>query len=224
MMLREPYGISELGLERIFPENLLVAKEIIEDLERLKKSALQAGFSLKVESAFRSFEKQLSIWNRKAFGELPLLDKNGEVIQKLPENETEMMYCILFWSALPGCSRHHFGTDIDVSDASAVSENYEVQLTPQECNGVFAPFHEWLSECIASGKSFGFNRIFEPGRGKIQPEKWHLSHLPTARKIQDSFSIDTLKAIYEKTDIACKNAIIENLEKLLDEYVYPYFI
>ena len=96
MMLREPYGISELGLGKIFPENLLVAKEIIEDLERLKKSALQAGFSLKVESAFRSFEKQLSIWNRKAFGELPLLDKNGEVIQKLPENETEMMYCILF--------------------------------------------------------------------------------------------------------------------------------
>ena len=36
------------------------------------------------------------------------------------------------WSAIPGSSRHHWGTDLDVYDAAAVTPDYQVQLTPQE--------------------------------------------------------------------------------------------
>ena len=72
--------------------------------------------------------------------------------------------------------------------------------------------------------SVGFNRVFVPGRGKIKPEGWHIAHLPTSRKLLEGFSLETLRGIYEKCDIACKDAILANLPQLAEDYIYPYFI
>jgi hypothetical protein len=99
-----------------------------------------------------------------------------------------------------------------------------VELTPAECDGMFRPFHEKLTELMGAGESFGFQRVFVPGRGKIQPEKWHIAHLPTSRKYLESFSLKNLRALYEKTDIACKSALLDNLETLAHDYIYPYFV
>ncbi len=221
---KDPYGKNTEELKKVFPEEIWLHGEILPDLEKLRDAAAEAGFLLRIESGFRSFERQLSIWNRKAEGELPLLNERGTLFEEAPFNEKELMYRILLWSALPGASRHHFGTEIDVSDAKAIPKNYEVQLTTAECDGMFAPFHAWLSERIETGKSFGFTRVFVPGRGKIQPEKWHLSHLPTARKIQERFSESALKEIFERSEISCKEAILSEFPVLLQNYVYPYFI
>lgn len=189
----------------------------------LKDVLAKDGFSLRIESAFRNFEKQLSIWNRKASGQLKLLDASGNPMER-PDDEEKLMYAILTWSALPGASRHHLATDLDVVDGHACPEGYEVELTPAECDGMFAPFHRKLTELMDAGESFGFSRVFVPGRGKIQPEKWHIAHLPTSRQYLENFSLDRLKEIYEHTDIACKSALLDNLEILARDYIYPYFI
>jgi LAS superfamily LD-carboxypeptidase LdcB len=193
------------------------------DLARLAALLEGNGFRLRLESAYRPFEKQLSIWNRKAAGELPLLDEFGKPMQR-PSDEEELMYAILTWSALPGASRHHLGTDIDVVDANVCPEGYEVQLTPDECTGMFAKFHEFLDVRFAANDAFGFNRVFVPGRGKIKPEGWHIAHLPTSRRLLEGFSLETLRGIYEKSNIACKGAILANLPQLAEDYIYPYFI
>ncbi|MCQ2054074.1 MAG: M15 family metallopeptidase [Fibrobacter sp.] len=217
-----PYGLGRPNLVEAQP-GYFVDSEVTLFLDKLTQSAKVCGFELRIESAYRPFEKQLSIWNRKARGELPLLDDKGNVMVR-PQDEEELMYAILTWSALPGASRHHLGTDIDVVDAAACPEGYEVELTPAECTGMFAKFHEFLTSRFEAGEAFGFDRVFVPGRGKIRPEGWHIAHLPTSRKRLQNFSLETLRRIYEQSDMACKKVVLARLDSLAEEYIYPYFV
>lgn len=218
------FGKNESGLIPLQPENFMIRDLVEAPLNHLRAAAHQAGFELRVESAYRSFDRQLSIWNRKAHGELPLLDAEGNRIEFPITDEEELAYTILNWSALPGASRHHFGTEIDVVDAASIPADCEVQLTSRECEGMFAPFHKWLDHQIQTENSFGFDRIFLPGRGKIRPERWHLSHLASARELQKKFAPEGLRDIYRHTDIACKNFLLAHFDALIRDYVYPYFL
>ena len=199
-----PYGLGKPNLVEAAP-GYLVDAEILPFLNKLKNVAAAEGFELRIESAYRPFERQLSIMER-------------------PQDEEELMYAILTWSALPGASRHHLGTDLDVVDGRACPEGYEVQLTPEECSGMFAAFHKFLDERFATDGAFGFDRVFVPGRGKIRPEGWHIAHLPTSRKRLEHFSLDTLRKIYEGSDMACKRVVLAHLPQLAEEYIYPYFV
>ena len=217
-----PYGLGTPDLVEFQP-GYFVDRDIVDDLQSLVRDAAANGFELRIESAYRSFEKQLSIWNRKARGELALLSAEGVPMER-PTDEEELMYAILTWSALPGASRHHLGTDIDVVDGAACPEGYEVQLTPAECEGMFAKFHAFLTERMEAEAAYGFSRVFVPGRGKIRPEGWHIAHLPTSRKRLEHFSLDVLRGIYERSNMECKCAVLANLPKLAEEYIYPYFV
>lgn len=200
-----------------------VDKEVLPFFYKLTERLALEGFELRLESGYRPFERQLSIWNRKASGELKLLDASGNPMNR-PSDEEELMYAILTWSALPGASRHHLGSDLDVVDGKACPEGYEVQLTPAECDDMFASFHKKLTDLMDADEAFGFSRVFVPGRGKIQPEQWHIAHLPTSRKRLECFSLKELRNIYEHTEIACKSALLDNLDRLAEDYIYPYFI
>ncbi len=217
-----PYGLGKPNLVEASP-GYLVDAEVLPFLNKLKDAAAAEGFELRIESAYRPFERQLSIWNRKARGKLPLLSAEGVPMER-PQDEEELMYAILTWSALPGASRHHLGTDLDVVDGRACPEGYEVQLTPEECSGMFAAFHKFLDERFATDGAFGFDRVFVPGRGKIRPEGWHIAHMPTSRKRLEHFSLDTLRKIYEASDMACKQVVLARLPQLAEEYIYPYFV
>ena len=217
-----PYGLGQPNLVEVQP-GYFVDADIVPFIDKLNNAAKAEGFELRIESAYRPFEKQLSIWNRKARGELKLLDEHGEPMER-PQDEEELMYAILTWSALPGASRHHLGTDIDVVDGAACPEGYEVQLTPAECTGMFVKFHEFLTRRMEKGESFGFERVFIPGRGKIRPEGWHIAHLPTSRKRLQNFSLSTLRHIYEQSDMACKKVVLARLDKLAEEFIFPYFV
>jgi hypothetical protein len=75
-------------------------------------------------SGFRSFERQVEIWNRKV-----------EALQ--PRVPQEIFEAILRWSALPGTSRHHWGTELDVIDGSRITAGMKVNLVPEEFGLVF---------------------------------------------------------------------------------------
>ena len=217
-----PYGLGSPNLVE-FEKGYFVHESVVRPLESLKNAARNRGFELRVESAYRPFERQLSIWNRKARGELPLLDSDGNPMER-PHDAESLMRSILIWSALPGASRHHLGTDIDVVDASACPEGYEVRLTPEECNGMFRPFHDFLTESFSRGESFGFARVFVPHRGRIMPEPWHIAHLPTSRILLRDFSLSALRELYGSCDMELKDVVIRNLESLAQDYIYPYFL
>ncbi len=163
-------------------------KETFENYLLLKDAAFQAGFEMYIASSFRSYEAQLRIWNEKATGKRELMDREGNILEHGKLNDDQILESILHWSAIPGCSRHHWGTDLDVFDKSSCPENYHVMLTPDECNGIFRPFHQWLTEIIETNSSFGFYRPYEKDLGGVAPEPWHISYRPSSSECEKLFN------------------------------------
>jgi LAS superfamily LD-carboxypeptidase LdcB len=214
-----------LGLDEspmIMLDGILVHQNIVAPLASLKAAAASSGFELRVASGFRGFERQLAIWNTKAAGERVLLDDAGLVLDWASLSESELMVAILRWSALPGASRHHWGTDIDVYDAAAVASDYQVQLTPAEVadEGVFGPFHKWLDGEFSAGRGEGFFRPYNVDRGGIAPERWHLSYAPLAAFCDLSLEAEVLQqALQRREDLLLKDAILRELPRIYRHYI-----
>jgi len=198
-----------------------VHAEVVEPFLHLKEDARRGGFDLQVLSGFRSFERQLSIWNRKALGVLPVLDSDAQPLEIEGLSGEELVFAILRWSALPGASRHHWGTDLDVFDAAARPEGYEIELIPEEVDsgGMFGPLHDWLDRRIAASEAHGFFRPYDKDRTGVAPERWHLSQGPVAGPLEQRLSVGLLRETVLRADIELKEVIVGNLDEIYMRFV-----
>lgn len=187
----------------------------------LRAAAQAAGFDLAILSGFRSFEEQLSIWNRKATGKLAVLDSHARPLDIDSLSDEQLAFSILRWSALPGASRHHWGTDIDVYDVAAKPEGYEVELIPAEVDsgGIFGPLHEWLDERIHTGTAHGFYRPYDADRRGVAPERWHLSYYPLAALYARMLTPELLRETIEAADMMLKDVVLEHLPAIFERFV-----
>jgi LAS superfamily LD-carboxypeptidase LdcB len=203
----------------------LLQPEVAHAFVALQADARTAGFELAAASSYRSFERQLQIWNGKASGVRPVHDDHGELVSLLSLPPTDRLHAILRFSAMPGTSRHHWGTDLDVFDAAAVAEGYEVQLTPQEVapGGVFDALHCWLDERMAPDRSHGFYRPYAIDRGGVAPERWHLSYAPLSIICATGFSGELLQCCWDSEmgpdPLQLREEIDRNIEELIARYV-----
>lgn len=215
-----------LGLdERELVESPLLAcrvhRQVFDPLLFLAERAASAGFILKVASSYRSFERQLLIWNNKARGLRPVLNDAGEVIDINTLSDRDKAFAILRWSALPGASRHHWGTDVDVYGSVHIDPEYQLQLTVAETqgDGAFAEFHRWLSDELTQGNS-DFFRPYAQDRGGIAPEPWHLSYAPLAAIFSHQFTQELLREQLEQTDLELKQAVLDNLDEIYQRFIH----
>ena len=191
----------------------LIHKDILIPFTKLKESAKKEGFDLKIASAFRSFERQLTIWNEKASGVRPLLDKDEKLIDPTNLSKEEILFHILNWSMLPGASRHHWGTDLDIFDgASLPSLDYKIQLTQEECDTHFHSFHTWLDN-----NSGDFYRPYT-GSSRTYCERWHISYKPIASQFEKALSEELLSKIIKESNILLKDQILSNLSFIYSTY------
>lgn len=214
-----------LGLdERELMDSPLLAcrvhRQVLDPLHFLAQRAASAGFSLKVASSYRSFERQLMIWNNKARGLRPVLNDAGEPIDIHTLSEREKVFAILRWSALPGASRHHWGTDMDVYGAAQLDPSYQLQLTVEETQGAgpFAEFHRWLNDELAYGSS-DFYRPYARDYGGIAPEPWHLSYAPLATIFARQLTQDLLHQQLEQTDLELKDVVLAHLDEIFARFI-----
>jgi LAS superfamily LD-carboxypeptidase LdcB len=184
----------------------------------LRRAALADGFDLVPVSSFRDFSRQLSIWNAKFSGQKPLLDAAGQVLDSGELSPRERIEAILLWSALPGASRHHWGTDIDIADGNAGPPGYRPQLTPEEfaLAGPFAPLAEWLE---VNAARFGFFRPFRGVLSGVQPEPWHFSFAPVAESARRGLSVAVLREAIAAAPLLGKVEVLEQLDELHARYV-----
>ena len=198
-----------------------VHRDVVEPFHELRVAAASAGFDIAILSGFRGFEKQLSIWNRKARGELAVLDSNAVPIDITTLSERDLVFSILRWSALPGASRHHWGTDLDVYDAAARPAGYEIELIPSEfaSGGMFGPFSNWFDDRIANGSTFGFFRPYDRDRNGVAPERWHLSYAPLATQYAQLLTPALLRQTIESADMMLKNVVLANLDEIVPRFV-----
>ena len=192
--------------------------EAAEALLAMRAAARADGMQVAVVSAFRDFKRQVAIWDGKFSGARTVFDRHGCVVDWRGLADSEKVRAILRWSALPGASRHHWGTDFDVIDSAAVGQDYRPQLTAEEfgARGVFAKFGSWLE--TQAGR-FGFFRPYDTDRGGVLPEPWHLSYAPLSVPALDAFTLDLLNDTVAETDLGGKACVLEMLPEIYDRYV-----
>jgi LAS superfamily LD-carboxypeptidase LdcB len=190
----------------------------VEELLAMQAAARSAGIELAVVSSFRDFERQVAIWNAKFQGTRELLDRDSRPLAHASLDEPALIEAILTWSALPGASRHHWGTDVDVIDRAAVSADYQVQLRPAEFGGAgpFARLDAWLA---ANMSRFGFFRPYVRARDGVQPEPWHLSFAPLAVPALDALTLEVLRTALADAPLLGADAVLARLPEIYSRYV-----
>ena len=192
--------------------------DVVPAWQQMVQAAGKDNITLALASSYRSFDRQLSIWNRKFTGELAILDKDEQVIEPSKLSELEKVHAIMLFSALPGASRHHWGTDIDVYAPNLLGEGQSLCLEQWEYQngGPMQPLSLWLNE---HAHKFGFFFPYDTYRGGVAAEPWHLSHGESAQQLQASLTLDCLYQQLAKADIAGKESILNNLESLYNNYI-----
>jgi LAS superfamily LD-carboxypeptidase LdcB len=184
----------------------------------LRNAARLAGIELEVVSSFRDFNHQTAIWTAKFNGRRALLDRSGAEISRAKLYESALIEAILIWSALPGGSRHHWGSEIDVIDAAALPEGARPRLTPAEfaAGGCFERLNGWLDSNM---RRFGFFRPYSTDRGGVQPEPWHLSYAEVSTPALEVLSLDVLREAIAQADMPGRAGVLARLPQLYQQYV-----
>ena len=180
--------------------------------------AAAVGIDLAIISSFRDFDRQVGIWNAKFRGERPVLDRQGVPLDVTTLDESARIDAILLWSALPGASRHHWGTDVDVIDRAAVPPDYRPQFTIAEftADGPFVRLNAWLAANLASR---GFFRPYTTDRGGVHPEPWHLSFAPVATRALELLSVEVLAEALGQSELLGLDLVLERLPEIHRRYV-----
>jgi LAS superfamily LD-carboxypeptidase LdcB len=193
-------------------------REVVRPFLAMRAAAAADGIDLVAFSSFRDFDRQLAIWNGKFRGERPMQSRAGQPLDAATLSPAEKVTAILWWSALPGASRHHWGTDFDVLDGKALPYGYQLQVVPAEYlpGGPFERLTRWLDQHM---HAFGFFRPYSTDRGGVQPEPWHLSHAKVAARAQRQLSLEALERVLTDAAIEGKSALLETLASHYSSYV-----
>ena len=142
--------------------------------ERMHAAAGAAGVNLVMVSATRNFDRQKQIWEAKWNGKR-LLEGTEKADEVYPD-PADRARAILRYSSMPGTSRHHWGTDIDLN--ALTNDYFEA--------GEGKKVYDWLT---ANAGAYGFCQPYTT-KGADRPngyeeERWHWSYLPLATQLTD---------------------------------------
>lgn len=176
--------VSEEHTER----NIWLLHPVYEAYKRMFEAALADNVKLTITSGHRLFSEQIYEW------ELRWDNPRTNIV--FP-NDTEKARYILQYRSMPGTSRHHWGTDIDLN-------SFKVSYFETNDGKVV---YNWLKENAAK---YGFYQPYTPLDEKrpagYQEEKWHWSYKPLAQlmlvKYLELVFIDDISGF--KGDVATK--------------------
>lgn len=185
---------------------------------RMQQAARQDGLELQLVSGYRNFDRQAAIWQAKLHGHRPVYDARQQRVDLTLLQGFAKLEAVLLYSALPGASRHHWGTDLDIYDSAAVTPDYQVQLlaTEYQQHGPFYRLSQWLAQHAAS---FGFFLPYRQYLGGVAAEPWHLSYQPLAALYQQQFNLAMLHDAIVSSELAEQSLILSHLEQIFQRYV-----
>ncbi|MES0490167.1 MAG: M15 family metallopeptidase [Leptospirales bacterium] len=168
---------------------LYLQKQTLDAFLKMANAAKKEHVSLYVLSATRNFNQQKSIWEAKYLGKRRV---GGELLPEAYPDGRSRALVILKYSSMPGTSRHHWGTDLDIS---YLHENVGPMLSNsawEQGEGLKAYY--WMRK---NAYKYGFCQPYqgtprERSNGSYEhgylEEKWHWSYYPLARKLTEQYS------------------------------------
>jgi D-alanyl-D-alanine dipeptidase len=147
--------------------DIYLRKEAYEAFKRMHAAAIKEGITLTILSATRNFDAQKGIWERK-----------WKRPQYEGKTELERIVDILKFSSMPGTSRHHWGTDIDLNS-----------LEPAYfTTGKGLAIYQWLSTHAAEHGYYQTYTSKKDGRSGYEEEAWHWSYMPIAGPMLEAYN------------------------------------
>lgn len=202
--------------------NLMLTAKTWQAFHIMQEAALKDGIKLEIASAFRSFERQKLIFSEKFKGNRPVLTPEEDVIENFNSlSDLEKVKAITFFSAIPGLSRHHYGTDIDVYASNLLSENEKLDLTNKVYStGSQAKLSEWLTDNM---QKFYFFRPYQTKNSLYANELWHISYYPEADKFTEHLDkVECLDFLSKNIDFG-REAILNIVENEFDDRFKLFF-
>lgn len=157
-------------------EGYYLRKEAYDAFKRMHAAARKDKVNLVIRSATRNFKYQSWIWDRK------WRDKSKTI-----PNTKKRVQNILRFNSMPGTSRHHWGTEIDLNSFNNSWFTY----------GKGLKLFNWMN---ANAHKFGYHRPYTAKNAQrptgYNEEKWHWSYTPLSRlMLKDAEGLITDKKI-----------------------------
>tara|TARA_B100000768_G_scaffold44642_1_gene43431 strand:+ start:1081 stop:1791 length:711 start_codon:yes stop_codon:yes gene_type:complete len=190
-------------------DTIKLEKNTYHAFKKMKKAAKKEGINLKIVSAYRGYERQKFIWNKK----FKKFTKENSL------TPTQAIYEIIRFSTIPGTSRHHWGTEIDIIDENYSDEENVLISSKFEKGGAFFKIKNWLS---LNSEKFGFYLTYnnDPKRKGFEYEPWHYSYAPVSKKMLSMFIKSDLKKLLVKDEISGSEFFTDDfIEKYKNEYI-----
>lgn len=155
-------------------DKIKLQTEVYDALQKMIKAAKKDKVNIVLISGYRSFNHQKRIWNRK----FDKYRKQGLSVKQCIEKITN-------YTAIPGTSRHHWGTEVDLSDKYANG----LQNKNRE------RFNKWMQK---NAKKFGFYLVYtnDKNRTGYKYESWHFSYKKLSKPLLEAYlQADVFKLI-----------------------------
>jgi LAS superfamily LD-carboxypeptidase LdcB len=184
------YGILELMGKvdiELHGEGINLRKEAHDAFLDMKKAAYGDGIDIKIVSSYRSFERQVAIWERKY---LKYTEDDGmEPLAAIDK--------IIEYSTIPGTSRHHWGTEVDIIDGYPKVDGDVLLPSKFESGGPFENFKKWMDE---NSERYDFHLVYTDVKKRhgFKYEPWHYSYAPLSIPMLTEFRSKNLLSILEK--------------------------
>lgn len=189
-------GLIERNGYRLRPE---AAKAF----DEMRQAALKEGIDFQIVSSYRSYDHQNRIWERKFKNYTAQGNAASKAIDRIIE-----------YSTIPGTSRHHWGTDLDLIDANGKTSGDVLVASKFHGDGPFCRLKEWMDK---NANRFGFYLVYtrESQRKGFNYEPWHYSFKALSQGYLEQ---------YKQFDIAkvLKNQNLMGAEEFSEAFIKRY--
>ena len=182
--------------------------EVAKQFELMKADAQKAGFKIQVISSYRNYTYQNGIWERKYKANQAKKIAAKENIEKIIE-----------YSTIPGTSRHHWGTDLDIIDGTRGIPADPLNEKHFNEGGSMHKFKLWLDE-NASKYCFYLVYTYNSARKGFQYEPWHFTYKAISEPMLQAYKkLDIKKVLQENKLLGSENFTDDFIEKYRKENI-----
>ena len=163
------------GTPAVFGDGFKLRKAAYDAFLKLSSEALKSDIRIQVVSSYRSYNHQNRIWERK------YVQNSNRGLS--PEASIKK---IIEYSTIPGTSRHHWATDLDLIDANVKRPANVLNPSHFEGEGCFSKFKSWMDE---HANDFGFYLVYtkKEDRKGFKYEPWHYSYKPLSKLYLEAY-------------------------------------
>jgi len=181
----------------LFGEGYKLRQEAHDAFLKMKTAAAKDDIKIYVVSSYRNYAHQKRIWTRK----YKRFTTNGLSPEKAIKK-------IIEYSTIPGTSRHHWGTDIDIVDANPPQPSSLLNPEHFHNNGPFCKLKEWLD---IHANTYGFYLVYtdNANRKGFKYEPWHLSYKPLSKDYLTAYKKIDVSSLLKKDKLLGSNHFTE---------------